>query len=276
VIQGDSDRVRVLLLHDPEAPSPAALARQLRSEGLDVLLAPGDAHALRRWALGRPHVVLIESSKADDDLLGTEPRATAERNGALVWDGLAMCTQIRKAGVTPIAVLGVGQADDQVLRAYGAGADAYIAAPSHPAVLAARLVAMARAAASRGEGPATARDADRILQHRPAPQLQISHWILDPSTREVRSAGDAAVPEAATPLTPSEFRVLYLLAANAGRVVPSGRLAEYAGAARVRSLVSRLRRKLALPETGQGAIVSHPGLGYRYAGEVVEVQDSYS
>jgi DNA-binding response OmpR family regulator len=75
------------------------------------------------------------------------------------------------------------------------------------------------------------------------------------------------------PLTRTEFRLFYLLASNAGRVVSTARLAEYAaeararrGTIRVRQSMARLRQKLGLPHSGTKAIVAHPGVGYQYTG----------
>ena len=91
-------------------------------------------------------------------------------------------------------------------------------------------------------------------------------WQLDPETHEARRRVSPNVAASGTTvaLTRAEFRLLYLLSANAGRTVPTERLREYAGIARVRSHVSRLRRRFGLPAAGPGAIEAHAGVGYRY------------
>ena len=70
-------------------------------------------------------------------------------------------------------------------------------------------------------------------------------------------------------LTPLEFRLLYQLASNAGRVVPAERLIESAwgydggDSVLVKTHLSHLRRKLQLPQQGRGSLSVVRGAGYR-------------
>src|SRR3712207_2772581 len=72
----------------------------------------------------------------------------------------------------------------------------------------------------------------------------------------------------AAALTPLEFKVLYLLAMNEGRVIPYARLVDYAwgfegGDSNVlKSHVCHIRKKLRLPDDGPGSIRSLFGVGY--------------
>src|ERR671916_329903 len=72
----------------------------------------------------------------------------------------------------------------------------------------------------------------------------------------------------AAALTPLEFKVLYLLAMNEGRVIPYARLVDYAwgfegGDANVlKSHVCHIRKKLRLPAEGPGSIAALFGVGY--------------
>ena len=87
---------------------------------------------------------------------------------------------------------------------------------------------------------------------------------LDPQTYEV------GWREASVRLTPTEFRILYLLATSADKVVPASRLYTYvwgsAGgdANALRSHISHLRRKLEVGVGGDvpGTISSVPAVGY--------------
>src|SRR6266850_2308100 len=69
-------------------------------------------------------------------------------------------------------------------------------------------------------------------------------------------------------LTPTEFRILYLLATNAGHVVPASRIYTYVwgsdggDANALRSHISHLRHKLELLGPAQGTITSVPAVGY--------------
>jgi DNA-binding response OmpR family regulator len=71
-------------------------------------------------------------------------------------------------------------------------------------------------------------------------------------------------------LTPLEFRILYALVANRGRVIPYSRLVDLAwgedggDAERLRSHVCRIRQKLAMPAEATPAIKVVRGVGYRF------------
>src|SRR5437868_4488255 len=69
-------------------------------------------------------------------------------------------------------------------------------------------------------------------------------------------------------LTPTEFRILYLLVTNAGHVVPASRLYTYvwgsegADANALRSHMSHLRRKIEAAGDVPGTITAVPAVGY--------------
>jgi len=86
---------------------------------------------------------------------------------------------------------------------------------------------------------------------------------LDPDAREARYGGRAAQ------LTSTEFAILRLLVSHAGRPVVTARIVQHAwgftehDSSLVKSHVSHLRKKLALPDEGPGSITGIRGLGYR-------------
>ena len=65
-----------------------------------------------------------------------------------------------------------------------------------------------------------------------------------------------------------QFRILYLLAMNEGRVIPYARLVEYVwgrdggNASVLKTHISHIRKKLGLPAEGAGSIHALPGVGY--------------
>ena len=97
----------------------------------------------------------------------------------------------------------------------------------------------------------------------PVREVRVGELVLDNESHEVRRG------EQVVQLTPLEFRLLYLLASNAGRVVRGERLVEYAwdyeggDVALLKTHISHIRTKLALPATGPGSIQAVPRLGYR-------------
>jgi DNA-binding response OmpR family regulator len=69
-------------------------------------------------------------------------------------------------------------------------------------------------------------------------------------------------------LTPLEGRILHILLANAGRVVPHARMVEFAWGLGegdgdlLKSHITHLRQKLRLPRSGPGSIQARLGVGY--------------
>src|SRR5207249_7746390 len=94
------------------------------------------------------------------------------------------------------------------------------------------------------------------------PSVQVDGLKLDPETYEVTWRSSCIR------LTPTEFRILYLLVTNAGHVVPASRLYTYvwgsegADANALRSHMRHLRRKLEIGGSSPGAISSIPAVGY--------------
>ena len=90
--------------------------------------------------------------------------------------------------------------------------------------------------------------------------------VLDPDTRTVTVNGQDAHP-----LTPLEFRLLYILMANRGQVIPIDTIVErvwgYNGEGNrelVRGLVRRLRRKIEPDVNEPHFIHNWPGIGYQF------------
>jgi two-component system OmpR family response regulator len=94
------------------------------------------------------------------------------------------------------------------------------------------------------------------------PRFQLDDLCLDPETYEVTVGGSIVR------LTPTEFRILYILATNAGHVVPASRIYTYVwgseggDANALRSHISHLRGKLEQLDAGQATITSVPAVGY--------------
>jgi len=210
----------------------------LRRERFVVIEASDGAQALRRWRADRPDIVVLDL-------------------GLPNLDGFEVLRRIRENDQTPVLVL-TGRRDAQVLlRAFNLGTDDFLAKPFEYRELAARIRAILRrtAAGTREETE---------------PRVQLGQLSLDPETYEVHWR-DAYVR-----LTPTEFRILYLLATNAGHVVPASRLYTYVwgseggDANALRSHMSHLRRKLEAGGETPGTIESVPAVGYIFRHAVAQ------
>ena len=105
--------------------------------------------------------------------------------------------------------------EDDVMQGFRLGVDDYVTKPFSARLLAARVAAVLRRTA---EARRRGRD-DRV---------RAGILELDVRGHEVRMDGREVR------LTPLEFRILHILAANAGRVVPCGRLIAFAWATSAR------------------------------------------
>ena len=207
-----------LLLADDDTDLLDVTAYALRRAGYVVVTATDGQEAVDRHRDERPDLVLLDLAL---------PRLT----------GFEACRRIRERAATPVILLTARTDDDSVVQGFAAGADDYVTKPFSHRQLAARV----RAVLDRARGG---------LISEPAGELVVGDLRIDAQAHEVTIRG------ARVRLTPTEFRLLRILAINAGRVVPSGRLVEHAwGYERgettlLKTHVSHLRRKLGLGAGG--------------------------
>ena len=161
-------------------------------------------------------------------------------------DGFEVCRRIRAFSQVPVVLLTAR--GDEVDRVVGLelGADDYLAKPFSPRELLARMQAIFR----RMESAAS-----------PATAVHVGPLTVDIDRREVTMEGTRIE------LTTTEFELLRVLAANAGRVIPRERLMEMARGDQWASFdrsvdvhVSHIRAKLG--DDGRRLIVTVRGIGY--------------
>ena len=168
-----------------------------------------------------------------------------------VSDGYELISAIRASLATPIIVLSVRSGDPDIVRALDLGADDYVTKPFSVAELLARVRAQLRRTA---------------LPH--SPVLRFEDLTIDLERRRVVQ-GSREVK-----LTPTEFTLLELLAANAGRPVLLDQIiarvwhgAPATTSDTVRVHMSALRRKLEPDAANPRYIVNEPWVGYRFIAE---------
>jgi DNA-binding response OmpR family regulator len=225
--------VKVLVVDD-DADLLDLMTYALRREGYNVLTAIDGQQALQRWEAERPDIILLD---------GNLPKL----------DGFEVCRRIRHGAKTPIIMLTARDEEADVLRGLQVGADDYVTKPFSAKLLTARMRTVLR------------RYQDDAYRQ-PAAQVQVGDITLDLQSHEVNKGGSPVQ------LTPLEFRILYLLAMNEGRVVPYSRLVEYAwgyydegNSSLLKTHLSHIRKKLGLPATGAGSVKAVLGVGYSLA-----------
>lgn len=221
-----------VLVADNDAMSLDVTAFALHRHGYDVITATNGLQAIRRWESDQPDIAVLEAGL---------PRV----------DGLEVCRRIRRERNTPVIMVGTNQDDDSVEKAFGVGADDYIAKPYSHRQLALRIQAISRRqpAASRKE----------VSDGR----LQVADLVIDTQSHHVTKGSLTAR------LTPIQFRILYMLAMNENHVVSTQRLADFAwnydggDPSLLKVHVYQVRRRLQMRNGCSGAnIKSIPWVGY--------------
>jgi len=205
----------------------------LRREGYTVLAAIDGQQALQRWEAEQPDIVLLDANL---------PKL----------NGFEVCRRIRQESQTPVIMLTAQDEEEDVVRGLTLGADDYVTKPFSAKQLTARMKAVLRRTQADSYRRATS-------------EVRAGDLHLDLQSHEATKGGRPVQ------ITVLEFRILYLLAMNEGRVIPYSRLVEYAwgydggDASLLKTHICHLRHKLGLPADGPGSVKAVAGIGYSLA-----------
>jgi len=169
-------------------------------------------------------------------------------------DGWQTCQRFREMTDVPIIMLTALGSQDNVIKGLNLGADDYLVKPVTAQELAARIRALLRRVSrTNGNG------------QKKQPILTQDNLVIDLNKYEVTLDGERV------DLSPTEFRLLAVLAKYKGRVLPHEFLltevwgAEYAGEIdSLRLYISYLRRKLERDPSNPTLIHNEWGIGYRF------------
>ena len=232
--QSRAQRGLKILLVDDEPDVLDLVSRACLRAGYEVISAPSGEQALALVSSARPDLVIL-----DVLLPGI--------------DGFEVCRRIRLESQVPIVMLTARDAEEDIMRGFRLGVDDYVTKPFSIRLLAARVGAVLRRTAD-----ASRRNKDD--------RVQAGEFHLDVQSFEVRKDGQQIR------LTPLEFRILHILAANKGRVVPYDRLIEFAwgheggSPSHLKIRICSIRKKLGLPVNGEAGIKAIVGTGYTLRG----------
>ena len=222
---------KVLIVEDDEVIADG-MARHLAAAGFDPVCVSTGETGLKRVRYEHPDVCVLDLM-----LPGI--------------DGWRLIETIRDEGIgTPIVVVSARGTEHDRVHAPEIGADDYLVKPFSMK----ELVARVQAAARRGTGPQPAARGGPI---------EIEELRIDPS--EVQAYVDGRSAE----LTPTEFRLLYALALDRGRVVTRDELLQKIWGRReshrdrtVDVFVRRLRDKIDRRASRHTFIQTRYGVGY--------------
>ncbi len=227
----DLDSATVLIIEDDHSMK-TLLETMLKTVGYKVLYALSGSIGLQLAATETPDIILLDISLPD-------------------VNGFDVCARIREFSSVPVVMITGHKSDKDVVRGLDVGADDYLIKPVNKAELLARVRANLRRARVPLE-PATSE-----------PSLKVGDLMIDFAQRKVTMRGKNIK------LTPIEYKLLYNLAVNTGRVLTHEQLLDkvwgvgYEGERQHLWVnISRLRRKLERNPSKPEYIATEPGVGY--------------
>ena len=223
---------KVLIVEDDEVIAEG-MARHLSASGFDAVRVANGTQGLARLRFERPDVCIVDLM-----LPGT--------------DGWRLIESAREEGIgTPIVVVSARGTEHDRVHALEIGADDFLVKPFSMKELVARVQATAR----RGTRPEQARRGEAI---------EIEELQIDPGEVQAYVNGESVG------LTPTEFRLLYALALEAGRVVTRDELLQRIWGRRethrdrtVDVFVRKLREKIDKRSSAHTFIQTRYGVGYK-------------
>jgi DNA-binding response OmpR family regulator len=219
-----------LLIVDDDPELLVLLADELRADGYEVQTARDGDEALLRLALGWPDLIIIDLVMAR-------------------MDGLTLAREVKSQADLPIIVLSAIDAGDSKADLLEEVAEDYVTKPYHYPELRARITRVLR----------------RQGENVPRARLVVGpNLVLELHRRQAIVAGRPV------PLTPTESRLLYALAANLGRTVPTETLLTRGWAetedpepSYVWVTMRRLRQKVEVDPGRPAHLITVRGVGYR-------------
>ena len=226
-----SDGAQVLVVED-EPQMRKFIRASLTSHGYRVLEAERASEAMGLFTSHHPDLVLLDLGLPDAD-------------------GLELTRQLRGFSRTPVLVISARGREDDKVSALDAGADDYLTKPFGVNELLARMrVALRHASASSGRPEAEA--------------FEFGALRIDLVKRAVTLAGRDVH------LTPTEYKLLVLLARNAGKVMTHRHIirdvwgpAYESQTHTLRVHMAELRKKVEVEPSRPALLMTEPGVGYR-------------
>ena len=225
-------RYRILVVDDEER-MVRFIRLNLEHDGFEVLVAFNGRQALDRVREDLPDLVLLDVMMPD-------------------MDGFEVLRMLREFSDVPVIMLTARSMEEDIVHGLELGADDYITKPFSPRVLVSRVRAvLRRVEAARGMVSGVIEVDDRLK--------------IDFDRREVWVEGKLVK------LRPTEYRLLYHLVQNAGRVLSYEQLLrkvwgyEYGSEHHyVRLYINYLRQKLEENPSQPKYILTERGVGYRF------------
>ncbi len=232
-----------ILLIDNDRDLVEMLSGWLKTLGFDVHRAYSGERAKREWEEQEPDLVILDPALKDTD-------------------ALQLCRNMQTKHDALILVINDGQNVQEEVLCLESGADDYLRKPFFPRQLLARIRAVSR----RGRS---------TLSQRPSSIVTVGPISVDSLHNEVRVNGKVVR------LTPTESKLLHLLAVNGNNVCTATQIVSHiwgfgndGDACLIKAHIRHLRQKIE-PDPGTPRyILTVPGVGYTLVHRSQEEYDS--
>ena len=222
----------LILVVEDDAPVRNLITTTLKAHDYKFITAQNGNNAIMEASSHNPDIVLLDLGLPD-------------------MDGVEVIERIRTWSDMPIIVISARSEDKDKIDALDAGADDYLTKPFSVEELLARLrVTQRRLASNRNEGA--------------------SSVFINGALRIDYAAGCAYLGEEELHLTPIEYKILCLLAANVGKVLTHTFITQKIwgaawenNVASLRVFMATLRKKIEVAPDSPQYIQTHIGVGYR-------------
>jgi len=228
--------MKVLLVEDsPEIINGVSLTFRLRWPEAELVSSENGAKGIEMVETESPDIVILDINLPD-------------------MTGFDVLEEVRRFSDVPVIILTVRGDEVDELRGLETGADDYITKPFSPANLLTRVRAVLR------------RTGTRQPEEEELPELIAGDIAINFSTREVHCNDERLH------LTPTEYKILFCLARNEGRIVPQdsikqhvwGSEAKYIDTSTLKRYIYQLRAKLGDSAENPRMIFNERGLGYKF------------
>ncbi len=220
-----------LLVVDSDRDLVEMLTSWLKTLGYDVRRAYTAERARSEWIEQRPDLVIMDIMLKDVDTL-------------------ALCRDLRSKHDALVVIINDGKDVQDEVRCLESGADDYLRKPFFPAQLLARIRSVSRRARS-------------TLDQRPSSIITVGPICVDALHNEVTTNGKVSR------LTPTESKMLHLLAMNANDVCTTEQIVTHiwgyngeGDAGLIKAHIRHLRQKIEPNASKPVHILTVPGVGY--------------
>ena len=220
-----------LLIVDNDRDLVEMLNSWLKTLGYEVYRAYSGERAKVEWEEQKPDLVILDTVLKD-------------------VDALDMCREMRHIHDALVLVVTDGKDVQDEVRCLESGADDYLRKPFFPSQLLARIRAVSR----RGRS---------TLTQRPSSIIKVGPLCVDSLHNEVRINGKTAR------LTPTESKLLHLLAVNANNVCTADQIVSHiwgfgndGDSCLIKAHIRHLRQKVEPDPSKPCYILTVPGVGY--------------